>query len=88
MNITRYDGNGNELRPGLRSRHRHNSENLKLEIYTVLDAVEPDSWHAEVTIFNEVVINVPGPFPNDIAALAAAEAALQQRAVEIFREPR
>lgn len=88
MNITRYDGSGNELRPGLRSRHRHNSENLKFEIYTVLDAVEPDSWHAEVELFQEVIINVPGPFPDDIAALAAGEAALRQRTIEIFRDPR
>lgn len=88
MNITRYDGNGNELRPGLRSRHRHNSENPKFEIYTVLDAVEPDSWRAEVTLFDEVIINVPGPYPDDIAALAAAEAALRQRVIEVLREPR
>ncbi|KNY07755.1 hypothetical protein [Microbacterium sp. GCS4] len=88
MEITRYDGNGNELRPGLRSRHRHNSENLKFEIYTVLDAVGPDSWHAEVELFHEVIIHVPDPFPDHIAALRAAEAALRQRAIEVFREPR
>lgn len=88
MNITRYDGDGNELRPGLRSRHRHNSENPKFDIYTVLDAVEPDSWHAEVTLFDEIIIDLPGPYPDYIAALTAGEAALRQRAVEVFRAPR
>ena len=88
MKITRYDGNGNELRPGLRSRHRHNSENPRFDIYTVLDSVEPDSWHAEVTLFDEAIIEVPGSYPDDIAALRAAEAALRQRAVEVFRERR
>lgn len=47
--------------------------------HTVPDAVEPDSWHGEVTLFDEIIINVPGPFPDEIAALAA---------IEVFRETR
>lgn len=85
MKITRYDGYGQELRPGLRSTHQHNLTTPTFTIDTILEAVEPDRWRAEVRLFGEAIIDVPGPYPTSHAAGTSAEEALRNHLVSVFR---
>lgn len=85
MKVTRFNEHGQELHPGLRSTHQHNLTTPKFIIVTVLEAVEPDKWRAEVTLFDEIILNVPGTHPSSYAAGTAAETALREQLIRLFR---
>ncbi len=84
MKITRFDEHGQELKPGLRSIHPHNHTTPKFTIVTMLETMDPDEWRAEVMLFDETIISVPGTCASH-AAGNATEAALRRRLVALFR---
>lgn len=84
VKITRYE-NGHELRPGLRSIHHHNLTTPKFNIVSVLEEMDPDRWLAEVSLFDEVILEIPGTFSSSHEAGYAAEEALRKHLVLVFR---
>ncbi|MCF6746555.1 hypothetical protein E9529_20205 [Blastococcus sp. KM273128] len=80
----RFAHDGQEIKPGVRIHHPSRLEQERLlRIVTVVDQVNPDRWHAEVTLRGEVLISTE-QFDNDSRAARAAEEAFMKRLREIF----
>lgn len=81
--IRRRTASGDEIKPGLRQRHRSNREVLKFEFYTVMDTAQPDSWHGEVRFSGQIILTTDS-YASDAAAGRAAEEALADRILGLF----
>jgi ADP-ribose pyrophosphatase YjhB (NUDIX family) len=80
----RFAHDGQEIKPGARIRHPSRLEQQRLlNLVTVVDQVNPDRWHAEVTFLGEVLITTE-QFDNASQAAREAEAAFIKRLREVF----
>lgn len=80
----RFAHDGQEIKPGARIHHPSRLEQQRLvQVNTVVDEVNPDRWHAEVTFLGETLISTE-QFDNDIQAVRAAEQAFLLRLRDIF----
>lgn len=82
-----FDEYRQSLRPGMRSEHQHNRATVVFRIFGILEQLEPQKWRAEVRLFNEVIIEIDEGYPSKHAAGVAAERALTERLVAVFRAP-
>ncbi len=81
--LTRYNAEGQELRPGLRQKHQSNFTSLKFDYVVVLDSENPDAWHGEALFAGHMIVRT-GPYPNELMAGKAAEDGLKDRLASLL----
>ena len=79
----RFAHDGQEIKPGARIHHPSRLEQRLLRVTTVVDEVNPDRWHAEVTFLGETLVST-AQFENDTQAVRAAEQAFLARLRDLF----
>ena len=84
-NITRFNAQGDEIKPGLRQRHPTNFDSVKFDFYAVLDSERPDRWHGEVLLRGSEVLRTD-QHPNESVAGKAAEDALLERLIRVLSD--
>lgn len=85
MITTEYFDDYGPLKPGVRRKHQHNLTTPKFDIYVTLDELQPEKWRAEVRVAGELIIELEDQYPSRQAAGTAAEQALTERLVAVFR---
>jgi hypothetical protein len=76
---------GHEIKPGARIPHPTNLQRGALQLLTVCDQVNPDRWHAEITVLGKTVLATE-QFDTDMQAARAAERQLVDKVAHLFAE--
>lgn len=76
---------GHEIKPGARIPHPTRLQEGALRLFTVCDQVNPDRWHAEITVLGKTVL-ATGQYDTDTHAARAAEQQLIDKLAHLLAE--
>ncbi|GAA4756462.1 hypothetical protein GCM10023328_45290 [Modestobacter marinus] len=76
---------GHEIKPGARIPQPTNLQHSPLQLFAVCDEVNPDRWHAEITVLGKTVLETE-QYDTDFQAARAAEQRLVDKLTLLLAE--